>query len=99
MRIVIYFHLEKISIKSAEVFVSCAFKETFIKAVTRSQLISAARSQLISAARSLLAKEEAKELRTAEKQKLLVPLALAFLKKKLWELKRDQMYNLLHRTV
>ena len=62
-----------LSIKSAEVIVSCTFKETFIKAVTRLQLISAARS--------LLAKEEAKELRTAEKQKLLVPLALAFLKK------------------
>ena len=64
-----------LSIKSAEVVVSCAFKETFIKAVTRSQLISAAKS--------LLSKEEAKELRTAEKQKLLVPLALAFLKKKI----------------
>ena len=64
-----------LSIKSAEVVVSCAFKETFIKAVTRSQLISAAKS--------LLSKEEAKGLRTAEKQKLLVPLALAFLKKKI----------------
>ena len=80
-----------ISIKSAEVIVSCTFKETFIKSVTKSQLISAARS--------LLAKEEVKELRTTEKQKLLVSLALAFLKKKSWELKRDQMYNLLHRTV
>ena len=40
-----------------------------------------AMSQLISATRSLLIKEEAKELRIAEKQKLLIPLVLAFLKK------------------
>ena len=42
-----------------EVIVSCAFKEAFVKAVTRPQLMSAARS--------LLSQEEAKDLRKAEK--------------------------------
>ena len=63
-----------LSTKSAEVIVSCAFScafiETFIKAVTRTQLISVARS--------LLAKDEAKELRTAEKQSYLYHWPLHF---------------------
>ena len=76
-----------LSIKSVEVIVSCGFKETFIKAVTRSQLISAART--------LLPKDEAKELRTVDKQKLLVPwpLALAFLKKKIVGVKKGSKVN------
>ena len=64
------FTLQILSIKSTEVIVSCAFVETFIKAVTRLQLISVARP--------LLAKEEAKELRTAEKQSYLYHWLLHF---------------------
>ena len=78
--------------KSAEVIVSCAFKEAFVKAVTRPQLMSAARS--------LLSQEEAKDLRKAEKQKLLIPLVLAFLKKKIVGVKKGaDVQNLTQNSV
>ena len=76
--------------KSAEVNVSCAFKETFIKAVTRARLMSATRS--------LLSKGEAKELRMAEKQ--LIPLAHAFLKNKIVGIRKgSDVHNLTQNCV
>ena len=69
-----------ISSKSAEVIVACAFQAHFIKEVSRQQLSGAARV--------LLTKQEAKDLRSAEKKKFVIPLAMAFLKKKIVGVKK-----------
>ena len=84
--------LEMLSMKSAEVLVACAFKEAFVKAVTRGQLMSAARK--------LLSKEKAAELRTAEKQKMIIPLALAVLKNRTVGVRKGQdIQNLIQNSV
>ena len=57
--------------KSSEVVVAAAFQSHFIKEVSRSQMDGAAKF--------LLSKEERKELKGAEKSKLLLPLVRALI--------------------
>ena len=71
----IYFTFTELTIKSSEVVVATAFQSHYIKEVTRSQIAGAIKI--------LLSKEERKELKGAEKAKLLIPLAKAFITKKI----------------
>ena len=76
---IIHIHIG-ISTKSAEVVVACAFQAHFIKEVSRQQLTGAARV--------LLTKDDAKDLRSAEKRKFVKPLAMAFLKQRIVGVKK-----------
>lgn len=82
--------LTEISMSSAEVIVTKAFKTHFIKEVGQSQLIGAAKT--------LLGKDKHQELKGAEKAKLIVPLAEALLAKKIIEVAPEASLQNLSRT-
>jgi hypothetical protein len=66
--------------KSASMVVMTAFAVHFLKEVSRSQLQSAARK--------LLTKEEKNRLQPLEKSEFILPLAKAFIMKKVVEIKK-----------
>lgn len=67
-------------IKAAEIIVTCAYDELFIKSVGKQQISAAAKS--------LLTKEQNKALKGAEKSKYLPLLAKAFIDKKIVKVKK-----------
>ena len=67
-------------LKAAQIIITCAFDELFIKNVSKQQISAAAKS--------LLTKEQNRELKGADKIAYLPPLAKAFLKNKIVKLKK-----------
>ena len=67
-------------LKTAEIIVTCAFEELFIKSIGKQQIAAAAKS--------LLTKEENRQLKGGEKAKYLPPLAKAFLDRGIVKIKK-----------
>ena len=77
------------SLKTAEIIVTCAFEELFIKSIGKQQIAAAAKS--------LLTKEENRQLKGGEKA-YLPPLAKAFLDRGIVKIKKGlDPYNCIAR--